>query len=713
MTFLNSMLLAGGAAFLIPLIIHLLNRRKVNQVRWGPMHLLAEVLKQKKRRLQIEQWLLLFTRILIPILLALCLARPVLSAMRALPGFGKTSMVIVLDDSFSMRAAGSTGAAWDRAKAALTRVMEGLPRGSDVQVVLAGGQPRTLLPQSTSALDLVGKALDEVPALSGPVNPEEALKAAAAILTKASNGARELVVVSDFQGSDWRAVSEGGVLTALDELQKVQPKPALSFFRLENDAVENLALAAVEMSAVVAAEGQPVGLRVRVQNHGKRLWQDVALHLEADGARLRTTRITVPGEGETTVSFTHAFDKQGDHTLGVRLEGDSLAEDNAWTGVVKVRAQVNVLLIDGEPSEVPLRGSADFVELALAPHLAAASGMKDLVSTTKVEYRRVRDTDFKGKEVVVLTDVERLNRTSDLEKFVQAGGGLLIFAGRTVDVKRYNSELWRGGKGLLPVEIGGMGHAETPGSGAKVLTQRLTHSALSYFNDPRAGRLADGEFRSWWKLDAAGEGVKPMLLLDSGDALMLEKPFGKGKVILVGSTATPVWNNLPLQTVWVPLIQRVVSYLATQGTGSNASVIGQSVRFGLDSGTGEELYAFTKPDGKTEELKARKETQGVTVESSPILTPGVYEAKPSSGGGEVKKFAFNVDATESGLKPLAESEVTALAARWEADVVEDVDSYQRLDRSRRFGAELWQIVLLLLLVFLFAEVLLEQRIAKA
>ena len=257
-----------------------------------------------------------------------------------------------------------------------------------------------------------------------------------------------------------------------------------------------------------------------------------------------------------------------------------------------------------------------------------------------------------------------------------------------------------------------MGHVESAGSGAKVLTQRLTHSALSYFNDPRAGRLADGEFRSWWKLEAVGEGLKPMLLLDSGDALMVEKTFGKGKVILVGSTASPVWNNLPMQPVWVPLVQRVVSYLATQGTGSNASVVGQSVRFGLDSGTGEEVFSLAKPDGKTEEIKARKETQGVTVESSPILTPGVYEAQASAGGGEVKKFAFNVDATESGLKPLVDSEVSALASRWEADVVQDVESYQRLDRSRRFGAELWQIVLLLLLLFLFVEVLLEQRIAK-
>ena len=55
MTFFNTILLWGAAALLIPLIIHLLNRRKVNILRWGAMHLLHEVLRQKKRRLQIAR----------------------------------------------------------------------------------------------------------------------------------------------------------------------------------------------------------------------------------------------------------------------------------------------------------------------------------------------------------------------------------------------------------------------------------------------------------------------------------------------------------------------------------------------------------------------------------------------------------------------------------------------------------------------------------
>jgi hypothetical protein len=108
-SFLTPILLAGAAAFLIPLIIHLLNRRRIIHVQWGAMHLLHEVLKQKKRRSQIEQWLLLLTRIAIPIVLALCLARPVLNALRQLPGFGKSSLIVLLDDSFSMRAPAADG----------------------------------------------------------------------------------------------------------------------------------------------------------------------------------------------------------------------------------------------------------------------------------------------------------------------------------------------------------------------------------------------------------------------------------------------------------------------------------------------------------------------------------------------------------------------------------------------------------------------------
>ena len=91
MTFLNFILLGGMAAASIPIIIHLINRNRFRIISWGAMHLLDAALKENTRKLQLEQLLLLLVRILIPLLLALALARPVMKGIEALVGSAKSS----------------------------------------------------------------------------------------------------------------------------------------------------------------------------------------------------------------------------------------------------------------------------------------------------------------------------------------------------------------------------------------------------------------------------------------------------------------------------------------------------------------------------------------------------------------------------------------------------------------------------------------------
>lgn len=722
MTFLNQILLAGAAAFLIPLIIHLLNKRKVSVVRWGAMHLLHEVLRQRKRRFQIEQWLLLLTRIAIPIVLAFCLARPVMSALQQIPGFGKTSALLLLDDSFSMRAPATGGGASsvaDVARSDVQRILDNLPRGSDAQVLLTGGTPRALLDQATSALDIVPRQLADVPSLSGPQSPDDIFQSATAALQKASNAAREIIFISDFQESDWKNIAEGASIPALEALAKQEPRPQVTFLRLTGDLAENLSIASAELSALVAAETQPVGLRVRVRNHGKRPWQDVAVHLEADGARLRTTRVSVPPEGEASLSFAHAFDKVGDHSLAVRIEGDSFPEDNAFFSVVQVRNQLNALLIDGDPSPEPLAGSADFLELALTPHQSAAASLKDLIRTTKVDVKRLRADDLRGKEVIIVTDADKINRVSELDLFVKEGGGLLVFAGPNTDLDGYNRELFRRGEGPLPSPIKGYGRTEASENPARILAQRFTHPALTYFNDARGGRLQDAEFRHWIVFDTAAQAAAPnaktqtLLSLDRGAPLMIEKAHGRGRVIAVASTASPEWANLPLQPFFVPLAQRLVAYLATQGATPAWQLVGSPLRIALKKDQAGHEYAFTDPAGKSHDLTSEREGEGVVLASPPVSTSGVAEyASKAVPDAARKKIAFNLNTAESNLKPLAPEQVRKLAERFGAGYADSFESYQKLDRGRRHGSEIWQAFLLALLALLFFEVLLQQRISR-
>ena len=76
MTFLSPLLMWGALLGVVPLIIHLLNRRKFRRVEWAPMRYLKLTVQRNRRRVQVEQLLLLLVRIAALALLFFSLARP-------------------------------------------------------------------------------------------------------------------------------------------------------------------------------------------------------------------------------------------------------------------------------------------------------------------------------------------------------------------------------------------------------------------------------------------------------------------------------------------------------------------------------------------------------------------------------------------------------------------------------------------------------------
>src|SRR3974377_446104 len=101
--FANPGLLAGRAAASIPIVLHLLNRRKFREQYWAAMRFLLAAIRKNQKRIQIEQWLLLAVRTLLLVCLALAMARPALEALGALDLLGgRRHWLIALDGSLSM-----------------------------------------------------------------------------------------------------------------------------------------------------------------------------------------------------------------------------------------------------------------------------------------------------------------------------------------------------------------------------------------------------------------------------------------------------------------------------------------------------------------------------------------------------------------------------------------------------------------------------------
>src|SRR5579872_36107 len=109
MTFLSPLLLGGLALASVPVIIHLLNRRRFIRIDWAPMEYLKLTIRKNRRRIQIEQLLLLAVRVLVVAALFFAVARPTISnnvvaQLLAAQGGGRAARFIVIDDSLSMGA---------------------------------------------------------------------------------------------------------------------------------------------------------------------------------------------------------------------------------------------------------------------------------------------------------------------------------------------------------------------------------------------------------------------------------------------------------------------------------------------------------------------------------------------------------------------------------------------------------------------------------
>src|SRR5438132_2447270 len=100
--FLNpANMVIGGALISSPIIIHLINRMRFKRVRWAAMEFLLKSQKRNRRRLIIEQLLLLALRCFLVALAALMVLR-YLGFARAVFEPQDTVHVVVLDDTLSM-----------------------------------------------------------------------------------------------------------------------------------------------------------------------------------------------------------------------------------------------------------------------------------------------------------------------------------------------------------------------------------------------------------------------------------------------------------------------------------------------------------------------------------------------------------------------------------------------------------------------------------
>jgi hypothetical protein len=471
----------AGGAISIPIIIHLLNRRRFKVVTWAAMRFLLAAQKKNSRRMRLEQILLLALRCLMVLLLVLAMASvtPWAEAMwrwfapggaNALAaGSQRTHKILVLDSSFSMGLKNEAGTCFDRARALAARIVRESSGGDGFSVVLMASPPRRIVPEPSEDARKVVAEIDNLRLTHGNADLAATLNTVES-LVRASPGkypAREVYFLTDLQQSTWIA-RQPATLSAT--LQKIKERAQTIFVDVGRDGIGNLAVTNLALDDSMAITGRVTPIVATLTNYGDtrtdisvRLFVGKARATAADKAydlhEVKESTVKQIKRGEAApVTFAYKFPTPGDYVLVVQVAHDDLELDDMRSAVVTVKNTVPVMLVNGKPAVEAFDRASEWLRVALNPYSEGTAPPTAPARPKVVSQSQFADEglgDLTPYDCVFLCDVPRFSSSEvrRLENHVRRGGSAVFCLGPNVDLASYNDMLYRDGKGLLPARL--------------------------------------------------------------------------------------------------------------------------------------------------------------------------------------------------------------------------------------------------------------------
>ena len=627
---LTPLFLAGLAAIVIPVLVHLVRREERMSFRFPSLMFLERIPVREHRRRTIRHWWLLLLRCLIVALLSFAFAQPFIDWPTDTIGLLSESRdrVILLDRSHSLQ----SGSRWDDAVKHARDAIDELASGDRAALVLFDHD--TLVTQKLTADHAsLRTALSSAKIGHGHTDLIAAIERASALLEKSNATIREIVIVSDFQ----RSAIESGEQSRIAPGIAVIPRP------VAGAEEANAAVAAVMLARKALGAGDAVELTPRIVNTSSLSIQDTDLVMEVDGeGRERQVLSLAPGESRDA-HFRLVL--AADELLQVRMHlgADALEADNNFHIMVSGPTAIQVLLLED-------RGARPDKALHITEALRQGDTPGFRVSSRFVS--KLRESDLDNADVVIINDapIPGGSLGEALQEFLHAGGGLLVVAGG-----RTQGTWPSGEQGVVPGRLGPP-IRRPENDAARLLGLDTLHPALVTFAGTDGGDLASAQVFRYRRLTGVDDSAV-LARYDDENIAVAEREMGRGRVLVLTTTLDPSWNTLALQPGYLPFVHETVKYLAAHVPATHAIAVGDTLDL--------ESYAKGLP-GYTQSAAAlargsvtmMRTPSGKRVQMEPgaafahAREAGFYEVHVSGGGARSLVFAANPLPRESDLTPL-------------------------------------------------------------
>ncbi len=739
--FVTPTLFFGGAvAVAAPIIIHLLARRRFKRVRWAAMDFLLHAERKNRRRIRMEEWILLALRCLAVLLLALMVARPFIKPSSGAVLFGgarRTERVFVLDDSLSMAYEGAAASTpFARAKVAVRRLLTSIRAETpdDTVTLLRMSAPKAPVESGTflddaQTDDLLAR-LDAMTPTQRAIDASTVVDGVAELLDQSPDiTSVAIYFISDFQRHDWIRVDTGstaadaGLFDPLDAWRGDDRGLHVVLVDVSEDNPTNRAITDLSLTGGQLVVGTTGQLRAKIVNFSQQAVEHLELRVSVANVDQPVGSVRqIAAQQSATVDLRAEFVRAGVDAVRFEIPPDGLAADNVRHLTADVASAIRIAVVNGEPSTDSYDDEVTFLTTALRPEGEMFSG-NEVVVLDETELEQINLTTF---HLVVLANVYRLSdpAVEALERYTTRGGGVLIFLGDQVDADLYNAALYREGEGLLPGELTEI--VSSAGGAHLVVTDRL-HPAmrglsgegdplgigqipfLEYFGCvPHEGVPGDESIPA-----AARRSARVVARFDDADEnpAIVERAFGRGRVLLVTTAVDKEWHQWPDHPTFLPIVMELARYVTRGANTDVQTLVGESIELSFDP-------ALFEPDAivRTPAYPNEREL-GVTAAPAPdgrgmVLSwehseqAGMYRflLRRRDGGEEIRMVAVNIDPRESDLTAALEDELRRTAGDVPVKYIKGLDAL--VGSSGEARTEVWRLMLVIAVCVLMMEQLL-------
>ena len=700
MSFLNPAALLALAAVAVPLFLHFFNLRQPRTVEFSSLDFVKELQESTVQRVRIKEWLLLLLRMLAIACLVLAFAQPTLTS--TLGGMGAsvpTTHAIVVDNSLSMTADGEGGSYFDQAVRKAEGVLETVEEGDEVLLwpTAHAGASR---PEPVSNAGVAREALSELAPQAGASPLARTVVNAAEAAAQSDAPQAVVYVASDLQAS---TLGDSVATKVSRQLSGVQ----VQLLPIETRTQSNVNITDVAVTSRIAEVDQPVQLEATLVNHGPETLDDYVASVYLAEDRVAQATATLEPGLETTVSFTVTPQKRGWLGGAVVTEDDDFPADDRHHFTLHVPEERRVLLVRGEGQRTR------YVDLALSSEMIAD---RIALQTTAIEESALASAELGQYDAVLLVGPRSLSsgEVDALSRYVDRGGGLLLFPSAQARPEDYNALFDALNAGSFRGFSGSLSDDRTVASFGQVdLAHPLFESVFSQERRREDASVEQPEIRYVMNFRPSGRAGQTLIELSNGFPFLHEVQHGGGRLLLMAVAPTRDWSDLPVRGLFVPLLYRSVYYLsASTSVAGEQLVTGRPTELRVTGVPPDASLRLQGPDG-IEVTPEQRNLFGATLlqVGETLTTPGLYDVQ--AGTTRVRRIAVNVDPAESDLQTASPDEAaTALQEATEIPVRPvsrqlsgGEETVAEALRTQRAGTEIWNVFLLLALLFLAAEML--------